>query len=420
MDREQGRDSPRAAPDSDSPSPQFQRRLEAIQDALRALLRDHSLQQFGSGVHGDRSLSLKLDFSTDPRENWAVRFEPPLFEQVQAQLADSAAEQGRFVPGRVYCFRCGSSECEHSLPPNSLSVFRSYSSTGVPDWCELVQSLVDGGDERADQLYRKPPAVLASVQFGRALKREQLPFFGRASKTYSVLGQVVAGYFRVGRLPRLQGDRLAVTIQAVETRNREGRPCVRLNPVAGDLSAEEWEEFLVEDRLAFLRRGLAEARAAAEAMERLVQGAWERGQGAEMRKAFGRLPQLLGKLARAVEQGARQKLRRTHHAETRGSRGRPVHKALQEARAAQPEHLFVDEKKGTWIACGKQGRAHVFNEAGRHVTSFLLPPDGAAFRVRTSRWRPMQEDEQSRFKAAVSGTPEASPTDGSTVENPGA
>jgi len=420
MDSETGPGSSGDAEGDQEASPRFQHREQAMRDALRALLRDQSLARFGSHAYSGRELSFRLQFSTFPQENWQLRFDPPLGEQIEVQLADAAAEHGSFIKGRVYCFRCASSECEHSLPPDSLSVFRGFTATGVPAWCELVQALVDGGDVRADLLYEQPPAVLAVVQLGRSLKKQQLPFFGRASKTYSVLGQVVAGYFAVGRHPGLAGDRLAVTIQVVETRGSAGRPCLRINPVLGDLSVEEWEALLVEDRWTFLARGIEEARRRVEEMERQVQGAWERGGASEMRKGFRGLPHVLGKLARTVEQGVRQKRRRTRHAEAQRQRQRPVHKALTEAQAAGPGDLYFDEKRHTWIACGKHGRTHVFNEEGRHVTSFLLAPGGAEFRVRTRRWRAMQEEEVRRFKAVLSGERAGGESEVNTSEDPSA
>jgi len=63
--------------------------------------------------------------------------------------------------------------------------------------------------------------------------------------------------------------------------------------------------------------------------------------------------------------------------------------------------IFCDEKAGTMIVCGPQGRAHAFAPDGRHVTSFILRPGAVAFRLRTQRWRPVTPDESARFHEQV-------------------
>ena len=80
---------------------------------------------------------------------------------------------------------------------------------------------------------------------------------------------------------------------------------------------------------------------------------------------------------------------------------RPVHKAIDDARDAPPESIYVDEKTGTTIACGGQGRAHVFSAEGRHVTSFVIRADAIEFRMRTNRWRAAEPGEVQRFKASL-------------------
>ncbi len=67
------------------------------------------------------------------------------------------------------------------------------------------------------------------------------------------------------------------------------------------------------------------------------------------------------------------------------------------ATASEP----FDEKSGALIACGEQGRAHVFNNEGRHVTSFVIRQDAIQFRVRNQRWRPASPDEVRQLKSRV-------------------
>jgi len=90
-------------------------------------------------------------------------------------------------------------------------------------------------------------------------------------------------------------------------------------------------------------------------------------------------------LAKSLERGDRQQARRTRHAEARRGSERPVHKALEDAVSASPENHFSDERTNGIVVCEPQGRAHVFNIGGRHITSFSLTPEAVAYRVRTSR-----------------------------------
>lgn len=380
-----------------------QRRERAVADALRALLRDYYRRRFGAQAQAPQQVALDLRVVAEPAHEWEVRFEPPFDEQAAQQLADAEAMPGVYRRGYVYCFRCDSSECDHAHPPTALSVFRGYASTGVPEWCEAVQAFVEARDDRVDRLYARPPAVLARMQFGRDLRVQQLGSFGRTSRTYSILGQVVAGYFLLPRrFVRAGGDRrVAVTLQAVENRGPDGRACLRLNPVAGGMAPGAWDELVMTDWWPTVGNAFDRAERELEEVQGRVQAARHQKATSEtMRRVLGRVPGILQRLVRALERGARQGARRTQHVRDRQVK-RPVHKAIEDASAARDDALFFDPKKQTIVACGKQGRSHVFNPEGRHVTSFFLPPGGAAFRVRTERWRPLTPEEIASFRARI-------------------
>jgi hypothetical protein len=335
-----------------------------------------------------------------------VQFDPPFEEQIAEQIEDAEAEWEVYRRGHVFCFRCRSAQCLHSVPPQPQCVFKGYNSVGLPEWHELVQALVDARDPRTDQLYADPPALLARVQLGRELRSQQLSSFGRASKTYAVLGQVIAGYVPVPReLGEVAGQvrRIAVTLQVVETRGAGGQPELKVNPIPAALTPEQWDEWLVVDGNPLARAVLRAARAV-EALERELLAVRNTARASEARGRLRWLPHILGDLARLIEQAGRQKRRRTRHAESR-RRERPVHKAQEDARAAAEGDVFYDEKRRTFVVCGKQGRAHAFTKAGRHVTSFVLPPGGAEFRVRTHRWRKAHADEFSELKETLGSRP---------------
>jgi hypothetical protein len=377
------------------------RREQAARDVLRSLLRDQYVFLFGTRPPPAAQVPVTVRLTADPGRNWELAFDPPLLDQVSEALSEAQAASAACQAGRVYCFRCAGTACEHAVPPTSLAVFRGYAATGVPEWSELVQALMDARDDRVEALYATPPRVLAAVQFGHELRKHQLAAFGRSSRTYAVLGQVLAGYFPV---PPLAGaanaapDRCALTLQAVETRDEHGRWQVRLNVLAAGLTPAHWQELLASGWRPWVARAVQTAGRAIESLSQQCQ-ALRDARAAQPAQPLKRLPAVLGRLARDLEQGARQQNRRTTHAEDRRADLRPVHKAVEDARAADDDRLFVDLKRHTWVACGRQGRAHVFSpEDRRHVTSFVLPPDGAAFRVRTGRWRPMQADEIAAFR----------------------
>jgi hypothetical protein len=405
-------DEPRESPPgAEVPAPpreasRTDRREKAAADVLRTFIRDAHLARFGPVVHGSDSLEIQLRLIVRPADNWALAFDPPLADQVLHHLQDAQADRGAARKGRAYCFRCASSVCEHAMPPSALHVFAGYSPTGQPEWEEFAQTLIAARDERVDRLFSDRPAVLARVRLGRDLRDRQLTSFGRASKTYAILGQVAVGYFPV-RLPdAARGqppERLALTFQAVETRDAAGRLSLLLNmlglhprdiPLEDALAGEEGWGSAVYRAREIAARDL-------ENLERLAAQAREAGRPDEALALMKKIPGILMRLAESLERGDRQMARRTRHAETRRGEERPVHKALDDALAAKPDSLYSDERTGGIVACGPQGRAHVFNTGGRHITTFTLKPESVDYRLRTERWKRLPPEAAAAFKARI-------------------
>jgi hypothetical protein len=154
------------SPDEQAPAPppvpkipRSLRREHAARDALRTFLRDLHEDRFGAVTPGDDELDLVLRLKAIPGKDWELRFDPPLGEQLDAQIQDVQADRNVYRKGRVHCFRCDSAECEHALPPSPLSVFDGYAPNGLPEWSDFAQSLVAARDERVDRLYADPPDV---------------------------------------------------------------------------------------------------------------------------------------------------------------------------------------------------------------------------------------------------------------------
>lgn len=391
---------PSGSPDPARPD-RFTRREEAAANVLRAYIRDLILAACSSDEVPTEPLGLSLTLEVDPADAFALTFSPgSLREQVLAQVEDRTARVGAFVPGHVYCYRCHSSQCEHSQPPEPGTVFEGYGTTGVPQWKELGQVLLDLREERVHQIYARPPAVVARVMTGKSLKADQLPSFGRASKTYSLLGQVVAGYFLLPEEERMSADRCAMTFQFVETRRARSAPALHVNLVATLPDGADLAGLFATGWASWVDRAY---RVAARTVLRMQQQLAERdGAGQPSTGAIlGRIPRVMSQLAASLDRGYRQAERRTPHVEQR-RRVRPVQNAVEDTKAARPEQILHDEKTGRIVVCGGHGRFHVFTPDGKHLTTFQGGPDTVAFRLRTERWRPMTEEERAAWSGAWS------------------
>ena len=385
--------------------PRSERRARATADALRALVRDTFADRFGAAT-GPDEIPLQLRLVARPGQNWELTFDPPLADQVAAQMEDAQAERAVYRKGAVYCYRCESSDCAHARPPSPLGIFGGYDSAGRPVWPELAQALVERKDPRVDRLYGRPPAVVALMQLGSEVRGEQLAAFGRASKTYAVLGQVIAGYFPCAPAasePQDQMTRLAVTLQVVETRGARGEFRLHVNPVAGLPDGGDFDLLLGTGWEPALHRARMAAGREVENLEFRARAAREQGRAEEARELLRQVPSILRRLADGIERGERQVRRRTRHVEQRRDDNRPVQKAVEDARAAKPADLFYDLKTRTFIVAGPKGRTHAFSEDGRHVTSFIIRPDAVDFRLRTERWRRTTGEEAEQLRSRWSG-----------------
>lgn len=389
-----------AAPVTAPPRSRAERRVQAVSDAFRALVRDLFEDHHGARLP-EGEVELVVRVRARPSEKWAISFDPPLPEQLLEQLADASAARAAFVKGAMYCYRCERTDCEHARPPTPRAVFAGYDAAGRPTWEELPQSLLRLKHPRVDSLFARPPAVLAGVYYGRELRGEQLSVFGRASKTYVVLGQVVAGYFDAPPRPEAPADtveRLAITFQIVESRGPHGEFQLRLNALGAMPDGSALDLWLGGDAPRALELARLRAQREVAALEFSARAARERGDTEKAREILRGVPGVLRRLADALERGGRQSLRRTRHAEQRREEQRPVQKAMEDALSARDDAIFFDLKAETFVVAGPKGRTHAFTAEGRHVTSFVMRPGAAEFRVQTGRWRAADPDELARLR----------------------
>ena len=118
----------------------------------------------------------------------------------------------------------------------------------------------------------------------------------------------------------------------------------------------------------------------------------EKSQGSKASKGKNveqRLHGILGGIARRLAQKHRGRERRTGHAEKRHQSGqRPTRMAMRDLDQAQDHDILVDPRKDTLIVLGERGRTHVFNRAGKLVTSIRYQPDAIDRKRKAEIWCP--------------------------------
>ncbi len=360
------------------------RRIESeIADLARRLHR----KTFG-GAPFPEKLRIPFELTLPPAVPDDSAAAPALLAGVADALRRAGTRIDPVAAGRVFCYRCDRSDCEHAAPPRPQSVFAGFSPTGQPQWSDLAQVLLDSKHERVDELFSSP-VPLGLVQSGRELKAKLLHPFGKSSKTYDLLGQLVAGHFGGGGAPVS-----ALTVQAVESRSADGGTRLTLNRIGAE--AAGWLE-------AHPEHGFSQALQAARA--RLAQIEDELAQrspsAARRSELMRKVPGILHDLRRVLERSGRQQERRTKHAVERRRENRPTHAALQDAWSAADADLLADETRRTMIVLGPRGRAHAFTPEGRHVTSLILDREALSRRLARKRWRQATPAEIQALRTAL-------------------
>ena len=365
--------------------------VDALADSLADLVRRFYTDHFGPVAPG-REWDLNLAVHVEPCDNWNLKFDPPLAEQLLPQMEALQAETNAYQAGRVYCFRCEQTNCEHALPTSSTEVFYGYNQLGCPQWSELTQILIDAGDERVEWLFGDDSRIVTGRVRGEDLRARQLASFGKSSKTFSILGQVIAGYFRwQSRGSGVETHQLALSYQAVEVRDARGRPSLKFNRIFTLPTDDEYSD-LAATHFPWVLLAETQARKELKVIEEKLRAA-----GKKRTRFLERVPDILAKLESDLARGQRQARRQTQHARDRRQIQRPVDKAMADLRRARPEQMYLDMRTQAIVLCSGKGRCHVFSEDGRHVTSFVINTNAVDLRVRKKRWAMLESERAQRF-----------------------
>lgn len=379
-------------------------RLEGIEASLTSAIREACAEMFGVLPEPARPFRLDLRVSIDPGGPWRLEADPPIEEQIRLAVREMATQAEAFRTGSVYCYRCNRPDCPHSRPPRPTSVFGGYSSTGLPIWVEFTQILLERRHPQVDLLYDGAQANLVAMYMEpELLKQRQLNVFGRQSKTYDILGQVVFGFLRM-RLPgtdRGEPERVACTLQAVESRRLDGSPRLALNVLAtlsdGSPALDAIQgpyQTRIADVISSARHRIGSLRPSSRTRTRKV-----RSTGTPDTDSV--VTDILQGLSRKIEKVGRQGGRRTAHAEAHREKNRPTSKAWEDAFSAAEDAVLWDKHEKTFVVLGPRNRVHVFSQEGRHVTSLVLPRDAVRSRRQRRRWVPLTDDQRERFGSAV-------------------
>lgn len=368
--------------------------MKLLADEARERIDLHPLGHLLAG-RGE-PLDLHLAVPTALREGRLEQMSRDAEEAIQTALQDLIQHTAVFQPGRIFCFRCQSAECEHAAPPDGRQVFTGYRGTGAPRFQDFGQWLLQRRDPRVDLLYREPPQLVALASPGGELSADLLPECRQGG--YRLHGQVAVGWFQApdAAIPGLRRP-IAVTFQVISSRvaraamgSNGHRRRFGLNVIGTGPNGEPLDHLW--DRLGEIPWG--DSVRWAQTVLGGIEQQLARAPRTPDRAIEPRIEGLLNALARRLEKGSRGKERRTQHAQQRHREGdRPTRMALADLARATPDNLLVDTRRETLVVVGDRGRAHVFNQAGKLVTSVRYNPAIIEKRRQNGHWRVAAADE---------------------------
>lgn len=388
-------------PDSSERDERIRQALQLLGDEIRERIDRHPLGHLVAG-RGEK-IDLRLSLPTIFKDGQLGRASRDASEIIQEAVQALLHHNSVFQPGRVLCLRCETSTCEHAAPTDSRQVFAGWGKTGIPRFVDFGQWLLERRDPRVDLLYREPSPLVVTVVPEADLVGGLIEVFRQREGSYRVHGQVTAGWYRAPDPSGVAGVRqpLAVSLQVVSSRSRRLRQRFGVNVIGVGPGGEPLEHLY--DRIGQVP--WSEAVRWAQSALSGIEAKLERSQ---MPKEFleQRLDGIVQGMARRLEKDWRGKERRTAHGQQRHAEGdRPTRMALTDLARAKPENLLFDTRRETLVVVGDRGRAHVFNLAGKLVTSVRYNPASIEKRRQTGIWRPAAAEEVRTVRERVEAGP---------------
>ncbi|HEV2851509.1 MAG TPA: hypothetical protein VHC97_01780 [Thermoanaerobaculia bacterium] len=388
-------------PDSTDHDERIQRALQLLIDEVRDRIDRHPLGHLVAG-RGER-IDLRLALPTALRDGQIARAGHDASEAIQEAIQSLLQHSALFQPGRVLCLRCQTATCEHSAPTDSRQVFAGWSPAGIPRFADFGQWLLQRRDPRVDLLYRDPPQVVTVVVPEAELAGNLIPAFKQREDSYRIHAQVAAGWYRAPAPNGPLGYRqpIAISLQVISSRtSRSNRHRRRfgLNVIGIGPGGEPLENLY--DRLGEIPWG--DAVRWAQGVLVGIEGQLESSPRTPPEVVEKRIEGMVNAVARRLEKDWRGKERRTRHGQQRHEeKDRPTRMAMADLARATSENLLFDTRRETLVVVGDRGRAHVFNLAGKLVTSVRYNPAIIEKRRQNGLWRPAAAEEIRKVREQV-------------------
>lgn len=367
-----------------------------LQLEIERLVRQELIRLYGAAcrLDGVSRITLNLDLSDSVEDNGdtaSVCMTPSLLEQIRHQLRELNVHRGAYRRGAVYCYLDESAECTHSRPGHPSHVMAEYLPNGIPDWRDFRDVLIDEHPAAAAQLFKSRDRTVAVTMRGRDIKHRLLSSFGKSSRTYNILGQIICGFFSIqpSDISDQTIDDLALTIQAVEYRDSEGTMRLGLNTISGHDDINILDHLTSKAYAAF-RDKLIETERTLASIARDIRTAPADRKNEVLKQRMSSIPGLMRDIQATVLKMNQRRHRRTGHAESRSSDNRPVFTAMDDLQSVRVEDILEDPRNRTIIVPGRRRRWHVFSRNGRLVTTLFLDSEKVQSRLSRKRWRPVE------------------------------
>lgn len=368
--------------------------IQLLAKELRRRLQRHPSAHL---LNGRESVELRLRLPTIDRDGWVDEVRQRTSQSIDEALSRLVVHRSVFRLGHVYCLRCASADCEHTIPAHCTEVFAGYSPSGVPRFLDLGQWLLEQQNPRVDQLYKSTPGLVAHITPGSVLAQDLLPAFKDADSGYHIHGQVAVGWYSFPTDDGLTSP-VALTFQIVSTRPQKGRKRFGLNLIGVGPEDEPLENLF--DRVGEIP--WLGATRWVEGILRDVERSLTRRTPPKDEQLEKRVEGLLKGLARRLEHQRRSRDRRTQHGHKRHhDRSRPTEMAFADLEQARNENILFDTQRRTLVVIGERGRAHIFNDSGRLVTSIRYSPTSIERRRKRELWKPASDDQIGALKKQV-------------------